>query len=116
MASSLSETTNDLPDIRVNSVLACLRVAEIFDVVLEILEMHWESQTKQGMTTIAALAATCRLFHEPSMDYLWKMVPDLTPIIMCLPSHLWYFDDLVKEEDGPAGKRIHTRRIVVSHY
>ena len=34
---------------------------------------------------VAALARTCRAFKEPALDILWEVLPDLTPLVRCLP-------------------------------
>lgn len=75
--------------------------------------MHQESQLKGGMTTISALAATCKAFYEPSMNYLWAMIPDSTPVIMSLPPHTWYFNDVVEESEQGGRKHVHIERTVV---
>ncbi|KAG0709191.1 hypothetical protein DFH29DRAFT_778848, partial [Suillus ampliporus] len=38
-----------------------------------------------GQKTLAALARTCRLFHEPALDVLWGDLYFPHPLIRCLP-------------------------------
>lgn len=38
---------------------------------------------------LCALARTCRDFHAPASRYLWYNLPDLSPLVMCMPSDLW---------------------------
>jgi hypothetical protein len=37
--------------------------------------------------SLAALAATCKHFHEPAMDLLWEDMDDygITPLLACVP-------------------------------
>ncbi|KAF7333422.1 hypothetical protein MVEN_02358000 [Mycena venus] len=37
----------------------------------------------------AALARTCKAFHNPALDVLWRKQDTLTRLLKCLPSHLW---------------------------
>ncbi|KDQ49973.1 hypothetical protein JAAARDRAFT_74445, partial [Jaapia argillacea MUCL 33604] len=50
--------------------------------------------------TPASLARTCRSFHEPALDILWKRQYSLKPLWKCLPSDLW---------DGKGGGLVVTR-------
>lgn len=37
-------------------------------------------------STLAALARTCKLFHEPSLNVLWHSIPDIFVLFYSLPS------------------------------
>lgn len=37
-------------------------------------------------STLAALARTCRLFHEPALNVLWHSIPDIFVLFYSLPS------------------------------
>lgn len=39
-----------------------------------------------GSSTLAVLARTCKLFSEPALNILWHYMPNLNPLIRCLPS------------------------------
>ncbi len=39
----------------------------------------------------------CKTFYEPAADTLWRTLDDLTPLVRCLPPHLWYVKSLEKE-------------------
>lgn len=34
---------------------------------------------------VIALARTCETFKEPALDILWEELPNLTPLVRCLP-------------------------------
>ena len=38
---------------------------------------------------VLPMALTCRTFHEPAMDFVWKELTGLGPLIRCLPEKLW---------------------------
>ena len=38
-----------------------------------------------GPADTAALAATCRTFHDPALYLLWRYPPPLVPLVKCLP-------------------------------
>ncbi|KAH9891746.1 hypothetical protein C8Q73DRAFT_792088 [Cubamyces lactineus] len=40
-------------------------------------------------STLALLARSSRVLHEPAIQVLWKLLPDLSPLIMCLPQDAW---------------------------
>lgn len=44
----------------------CLLVAEIVRLIVE--EVH---QDYDGFETLAILARTCRVFHDPALNMLW---------------------------------------------
>ncbi|KAI6115152.1 hypothetical protein EDD16DRAFT_1892797 [Pisolithus croceorrhizus] len=76
----------------------CLRIAEILDLIISF--MVDERIHKPGEVCgirhqdIERLARTCKAFRDPALDVLWRTQPSLSPLIMCLPNHLW----TVKEE------------------
>jgi hypothetical protein len=63
----------------------CFLVPELVQLVCdEFLE-----DGVQARRTLIALALTCRLFHEPALDLLWRRVASLGPLVKCMPSDLW---------------------------
>ena len=51
-----------------------------------------------GLRTVAALARTCRVFHGPAVDALWKVIPSFhTILVHTLPADIW--DDTVIQDD-----------------
>ena len=43
---------------------------------------HWGRSSPKG---VLAVARTCRAFKEPALDILWEVLPNLTPLVRCLP-------------------------------
>ncbi|OBZ68782.1 hypothetical protein A0H81_11282 [Grifola frondosa] len=41
------------------------------------------------LSTLASLAVTCRRFHGPALDVLWKEIYDLAPLVKCFPADAW---------------------------
>ncbi|KAI6104263.1 hypothetical protein F5141DRAFT_1029811 [Pisolithus sp. B1] len=71
----------------------CLRITEILDLIISFMvdeRIHEPGEVcgirHQG---IARLARTCKAFKDPALDVLWRTQPSLSPLIMCLPNHLW---------------------------
>ena len=51
-----------------------------------------------GLRTVAALARTCRAFHEPAVDVLWETIPSFHTILAhTLPADIWH--DMVIQDD-----------------
>ncbi|KIK21387.1 hypothetical protein PISMIDRAFT_78034, partial [Pisolithus microcarpus 441] len=71
---------------------ACLRIAEILDLIIGFLvdDIH-EPDKFCGIRhqDVARLARTCKAFKAPALDVLWRTQSSLSPLIMCLPNHLW---------------------------
>ncbi|RPD58097.1 hypothetical protein L226DRAFT_512047 [Lentinus tigrinus ALCF2SS1-7] len=72
----------------------CLEVPEIFQRILDfVLVVLWEEgnlyggyhQTAFSNAILGALARTCRLFLEPTLDALWRNQLTLGPLIRTLP-------------------------------
>lgn len=57
---------------------------EILSQVNHILNPSSTSEKALARKSIAALATTCRSFHEPSMDFLWAKVDQLEPLLGCV--------------------------------
>ncbi|KAJ7733949.1 hypothetical protein B0H16DRAFT_1426470 [Mycena metata] len=60
--------------------------------ILEIAEMvccHLRPQDHCAGRTLAALAATCRIWQEPALDALWETQDSLVPILSCMPQDLF---------------------------
>lgn len=61
-----------------------------------------------GATTLAALARTCRAFHDPATDLIWKKIPGLSALLRCLPDDAWEITDAATRYDCPVLVRILT--------
>lgn len=42
------------------------------------------SEKRVAKATLASLARTSRIFHDPAIRSLWSVQTDLTPLILCL--------------------------------
>ena len=60
----------------------CLRVQ---DIIYDIIKIFAETRDRRS---IAAIARTCKSFHEPAMDALWRKLDGLGPLLECMPSDL----------------------------
>ncbi|KAG1897397.1 uncharacterized protein F5891DRAFT_536689 [Suillus fuscotomentosus] len=68
---------------------------EIFAYVNTIPSTTWQTTqifgyvdrkpSPQITSTLAALARTCKIFHEPAMDLLWTEIHELEPLLGCVP-------------------------------
>lgn len=72
------------------------RALHFSEVVLEILEYvnyqsinpaspsETASEVRRARKSMAALATTCKTFHEPAMDILWAAIDGLEPLLGCV--------------------------------
>jgi hypothetical protein len=69
----------------------CFLIPEIVQLVCDSDEFAEDGFEVQAETrrTLTALALTCRLFHEPALDRLWRHLGSLGPLVKCMPSDLW---------------------------
>lgn len=73
-----------------------LYVTDIFHLILDFLSAPYigygndsrivQIQTPQyeGRRALAALAQTCRMFSEPSLNCLWRKLDSLRPLLRCV--------------------------------
>lgn len=54
----------------------CLRIPEIQGEIFSNLQRR----------DCAKLAQTCRFFYDQAMDVVWAELPNLLPVVLCLPS------------------------------
>jgi hypothetical protein len=57
---------------------------EIFAHVNHVLNPSSTGEKALARKSIAALATTCKTFHEPAMDFLWSKVDQLEPLLGCV--------------------------------
>ncbi|KDQ49743.1 hypothetical protein JAAARDRAFT_212042 [Jaapia argillacea MUCL 33604] len=57
--------------------------------VLEIFEIIATFAGGGKLANVVSLALTCHDFTEPSLNIIWHTLPDIAPLIMCMPSDLW---------------------------
>lgn len=63
-----------------------LMVLDIFYTILDCYEPVFVSDDLVERRTLAALARTCRAFSDPALDYLWRKLDSLKPLIRCYTS------------------------------
>ncbi|KAG2053276.1 hypothetical protein BDR06DRAFT_956851 [Suillus hirtellus] len=54
------------------------------EVLLEIFAYVPPTQTTSTRKVLAALARTCKIFHEPAMNLLWTEIHGLEPLLGCV--------------------------------
>ncbi|KDQ49744.1 hypothetical protein JAAARDRAFT_200577 [Jaapia argillacea MUCL 33604] len=57
--------------------------------VLEIFEIIATFAGGGKLANVVSLALTCHDFTEPSLDIVWRILPDIVPLIKCMPPDLW---------------------------
>ncbi|OBZ72428.1 putative feruloyl esterase B-1 [Grifola frondosa] len=60
-----------------------LQIRELLDIVIKYIRCGGDTRT------VAALAVTCRAFHDAALDRLWWTLKGLEHLVMCLPSDAW---------------------------
>ncbi|TBU48568.1 hypothetical protein BD309DRAFT_949407 [Dichomitus squalens] len=70
---------NEDYDSQTSQTHRALRVLEVFMRVCEYADER----------TLARLARTCRHFCEPATQELWRVLPNLTPLVRCFPRDSW---------------------------
>ncbi|OBZ67193.1 hypothetical protein A0H81_12877 [Grifola frondosa] len=68
-----------------------LETKDIFILIIESLQINAddENDEKEWGRSLAALARTCRTFHEPALDALWCSQPHLVNLVKCIPQKAW---------------------------
>lgn len=63
---------------------------ELLDLVFRRIVRWHESEIflERDRCTLAALARTCRTFHDPALDILWYELSSLLPLLSTLPPDL----------------------------
>jgi hypothetical protein len=75
---------------------ACLSIPEILAIICNELVPNDEldSVNNQNLASLAALARTSHIFSELALNALWCSLPNLAPLLLCMPS------DLLEEKQG----------------
>ncbi|KAJ7612893.1 hypothetical protein DFH06DRAFT_1307976 [Mycena polygramma] len=64
------------------------RALEILEVV-EIVCSNLSPDIPGSRATLAALAISCKIFHDPALHILWRTQRSLVPLLSCMPQHLF---------------------------
>ncbi|KAJ6456583.1 hypothetical protein C8R47DRAFT_1029277 [Mycena vitilis] len=83
-----------------------LRIPEIVGLVCDHLEYIYI--THDGPNDFATLARTCKSFHDPALDVLWRRQNTLANVLKCLPSDVWEEMPDVKPPQLPAVRFVKT--------
>ncbi|KAG0705500.1 hypothetical protein DFH29DRAFT_281374 [Suillus ampliporus] len=85
----------------------CLFISEI-----QLAVFHWifvldtSHQRYIAQATLAALARTCRAFHDVALDVLWQKFGTIARAIQCMPQDLWG-GDVNSSESGCIRLNLH---------
>jgi hypothetical protein len=60
------------------------RALFILEILVEIFKFSHFNSYQRSRKTLAALARTCKIFHDPAMDVLWADMDDLQPLFGCV--------------------------------
>lgn len=79
-------STRAMPTNLMHRVLA---IQELLRHILGVFRLNRNDfqdarRRSEATSTFAALARTCKLFHEVSLDYLWETLPNVLPIVLLL--------------------------------
>ena len=77
------------------SMHPCLELYEVIRAIFGFIR----PQDGSALRALSSAMQACKTFYEPAADTLWHTLDDLTPLVRCLPSHLWY----VKSLEGESG-------------
>ncbi|KAF8869319.1 hypothetical protein BD779DRAFT_1682338 [Infundibulicybe gibba] len=58
-------------------------------LIQEVLHLICADISTYPCPDLLALALVCRRFFDASMDHFWRSVPDLLPVLWCLPTNIW---------------------------
>ncbi len=70
----------------------CLTIDEILEIIFEYVDGHdyveglptIKCRKKSALTTLAALARTCKTFRGVAQDVLWREIPDISVLVRYL--------------------------------
>jgi hypothetical protein len=73
------------PLTRMSTIHPCLKALNILSTICDFALQAPED----GPKTLAAVAVTCRAFENTALDVLWRTLPNLVPLVKCLPPDAW---------------------------
>ena len=76
-----------------SSRIPAARFATPMDRALSIAEIRYLICTVALDYTLVQLSQCSKRFHEPAIRVLWNTVPDLSPLVRCLPQDAWTMVD-----------------------
>ena len=67
--------------------LEALKNEDILSLIFQHFDLQPGSQTvAQTRKDLFSAAKTCKVFVEPALDSLWRVLPSLLPLLLLLPS------------------------------
>ncbi|KAJ7635270.1 hypothetical protein FB45DRAFT_1057140 [Roridomyces roridus] len=66
-----------------------LHIPELLDIICAYLVPDKAHLLGRGRGDLAALARTCKTFHDPALDALWRIQFELAPALSLFPEDLW---------------------------
>ncbi|KAH6867549.1 hypothetical protein BKA70DRAFT_1452898 [Coprinopsis sp. MPI-PUGE-AT-0042] len=71
----------------------CLEIPEILELIFNSLDNITQQEDRDGKAaTFCALAITCRAFHDPAAQVLWRDLGSLRAIVGMFPDDAWRID------------------------
>ncbi|RDB14801.1 hypothetical protein Hypma_016475 [Hypsizygus marmoreus] len=65
----------------------CFLVPEIVDLICYQIQ-NGDGSPSEWLEALARLARTCQAVHEPALNYLWRELRSLMPLVKCMPADL----------------------------
>jgi hypothetical protein len=75
-----------------------LNILEVVDVIISYLSWRF---AKEERAALAALATTCRMFHDPALDALWRTQTTLKRLLSCMPVDLFNISPMLARAKRP---------------
>lgn len=76
---------------------------------LELEEILRNIADQSDRTGTVAMARTCRAFYNSIIDLVWRDLPGLSPLILCLPAHCWTHDKSTPVRSISSPERLFTK-------
>ncbi|KIM41244.1 hypothetical protein M413DRAFT_144907 [Hebeloma cylindrosporum] len=87
----------------------CLHIEEILGRIFEFVLYDVVGTLKTyDKRSVLALSKTCRIFHMPALQVLWKNLFNAVPLLLTMPDDLWQVEDA----DGHAPRTLSFKRDV----
>lgn len=71
----------------------------------EDAEYRDDGDQYMGCDTLAALASTARVFHEPALNVLWHTIPDIAVLFYTIPGDAYKIKHVKKDNFRLSGHR-----------
>ncbi|TFK69872.1 hypothetical protein BDN72DRAFT_583878 [Pluteus cervinus] len=58
------------------------------EILRNIVDFAFADEEK-GASTLASLASTSKILHIHAVGVLWQVLPNIKPLLMCMPKNIW---------------------------